>query len=46
MVQDNRALLGKMSDRCFCYPAELPSENLLELVTGSGAVATDAFNQD
>ena len=36
MVQDNQALLGKTNDRRFCYPTELPSENILELVTGSG----------
>ncbi|CEG72506.1 hypothetical protein RMATCC62417_08055 [Rhizopus microsporus] len=36
MVQDNRALLGETSDQRFCYLIELPSENILELVTGSG----------
>ncbi|ORE22279.1 hypothetical protein BCV71DRAFT_260346 [Rhizopus microsporus] len=32
MVQDNQALLGKTNDRRFCYPTELPSENILELI--------------
>jgi hypothetical protein len=36
MVQNNRALLGETDDRRFCYPTKLPSENILELVTGSG----------
>ncbi|KAG1175391.1 hypothetical protein G6F70_004144 [Rhizopus microsporus] len=35
MVQDNRVLLGETNARHFCYPIELPSENILELVTGS-----------
>ncbi|CEG83717.1 hypothetical protein RMATCC62417_17593 [Rhizopus microsporus] len=33
IVQGNRALRREMNDRHFCYSTELPSENILELVT-------------